>query len=352
MTIFQRCNVCGENLQVPAEAHSVKCNSCLTTNLVHANSGVQTERSIVQTAAGNYHGYHTMNRLPTSPSFNGRKRAVLCGVSYKFTRNELKDSADGVNCMRVLLRNKFGFPDDCILVLSEDEKNPDRTPTKQNIRNAMRWLVLGCLPGDSLVFHFLGHGSQQIDCSGDEADGYDEALCPMDYETQGNIIDDEINETIVRPLPRGAKLHAIIDASHSGTALDLPFVCRMGRTGSYQWVNQSPACSYKGTSGGMAVSFSSCNDNQTSMGASAYQVKNTTGAMTCCFIEALEREPKATYGRLLNAMRTASKEMKAGAQTRNPIYALVRKVLTSGVTAEPQLCASEKFDTQKLVLVL
>lgn len=94
---------------------------------------------------------------------------------------------------------------------------------------ALQWLVQGCRSGDSLVFHFSGHGSTQPDYSMDEIDGYDETLCPVDFETQGMILDDEINATIVRPLPHGAKLHAIIDACHSGTVLDLPFLCRMNR---------------------------------------------------------------------------------------------------------------------------
>ena len=80
------------------------------------------------------------------------------------------------------------------------------------------------------MFHFSGHGTRQIDYNHDEVDGYDEALCPLDHETEGNIIDDEINDTIVRPLPRGATLHAILDACYSGTALDLPFVCRMNKS--------------------------------------------------------------------------------------------------------------------------
>lgn len=79
------------------------------------------------------------------------------------------------------------------------------------------------------MFHFSGHGSSQLDNNMDEIDGCDETLCPVDYETQGMLLDDEINATIVRPLPHGAKLHAIIDACHSGTVLDLPFVCRMNR---------------------------------------------------------------------------------------------------------------------------
>lgn len=94
---------------------------------------------------------------------------------------------------------------------------------------ALRWLVQGCQPGDSLVFYFSGHGSRQQDNDNDEIDGFDETLCPLDYETAGKIVDDEINDTIVRPLPHAATLHAIIDACHSGTILDLPFVCRMNR---------------------------------------------------------------------------------------------------------------------------
>lgn len=34
-------------------------------------------------------------------------------------------------------------------------------------------------------------------------DGCDKAICPVDYEHKGKILSDEINATIVRPLPRG-----------------------------------------------------------------------------------------------------------------------------------------------------
>lgn len=99
----------------------------------------------------------------------------------------------------------------------------------RNIRAALRWLVHGCQSGDSLVFHYSGHGSQVRDCNGDELDGYDESLVPVDYKSEGKLLDDEINATIVRPLTRGATLHAIIDTCFSGTFLDLPNVCRINR---------------------------------------------------------------------------------------------------------------------------
>ncbi|KAL4339033.1 hypothetical protein AHAS_Ahas12G0269700 [Arachis hypogaea] len=61
---------------------------------------------------------------------------------------------------------------------------------------ALRWLIEGSKSGDSLVFFFSGHGTQELDLNMDEIDGYDEAICPLDFEYQGKILDDEINATI------------------------------------------------------------------------------------------------------------------------------------------------------------
>lgn len=116
-----------------------------------------------------------------------------------------------------------------LYIFAEEEANPDRIPTKRNILNALRWLVEGCQARDSLVFHFSGHGTRHIDLDMDEIDGYDESISPVDHDTEGDIRDDEINSIIVRPLPRGATLHALFDACHSGTSLDLPFFCRINR---------------------------------------------------------------------------------------------------------------------------
>ncbi|KAF6135481.1 hypothetical protein GIB67_015334 [Kingdonia uniflora] len=188
---------------------------------------------------------------------------------------------------------------------SKEETDQYRLPTKHNMRMALYWLVQGCQPGDSLVFHYSGHGSRQRNYNGDEVDGFDETLCPLDFETQGMIVDDEINTTIVKPLTHGVKLHAIIDACHSGTVLDLPFLCRMSRSGQYVWEDHRPRSGvWKGTNGGEAISFSGCDDDQTSADTSALSKITSTGAMTYCFIQAFERGHGATYGSILNSMRT------------------------------------------------
>jgi len=97
-------------------------------------------------------------------------------------------------------------------------------PTKQNILRAMHWLVKDARPNDSLFFHYSGHGGQTKDLDGDEDDGYDEVIYPVDFRQVGHIVDDEMHRIMVQPLPAGVRLTAIFDSCHSGTALDLPYI--------------------------------------------------------------------------------------------------------------------------------
>ena len=61
--------------------------------------------------------------------------------------------------------------------------------------------------------------------------GYDSTLIPVDYESAGQIIDDDLYDILVKPLPQGVKMHAILDCCHSGTIFDLPFSYRPNADG-------------------------------------------------------------------------------------------------------------------------
>lgn len=78
--------------------------------------------------------------------------------------------------------------------------------------------------GISFTDFFLGHGGQTKDLDGDEPDGYDEVIYPVDFRQVGHITDDEMHRIMVRPLQAGVRLTAIFDSCHSGTALDLPYI--------------------------------------------------------------------------------------------------------------------------------
>ena len=70
----------------------------------------------------------------------------------------------------------------------------------------------------------IGHGGQTKDLEGDDADGYDEVIYPVDFRQTSHITDDEMHRIMVQPLPAGVRLTAIFDSCHSATALDLPYV--------------------------------------------------------------------------------------------------------------------------------
>merc|ERR1712013_281397 len=155
----------------------------------------------------------------------GNKKALLIGINYFGQGGELRGCINDVNNIKNLIQTR-GFSDDPshMVILTDDQRDPQYQPTRDNIIEGMLWLVEGAQPNDSLFFHYSGHGSQSTDYDGDEVDGSDETICPVDYKDAGEIVDDEMNALLVQHLPRGARLTAIFDSCHSATALDLPFV--------------------------------------------------------------------------------------------------------------------------------
>ena len=53
-------------------------------------------------------------------------------------------------------------------------------------------------------------------------------MVPGDYKESGQIVDDEIYAEFVTKVPAGVHVVALIDCCHSGTAMDLPYVCNIG----------------------------------------------------------------------------------------------------------------------------
>jgi len=230
-----------------------------------------------------------VSNQPITPT--GRKRALLVGINYYGTRAELRGCINDVQRMNGMLRGMYGFND--IKVLTDERSRPDERPSRANILAGLRWLVEGAQPGDCFFFHYSGHGAQQKDPTFSEEDGYDETICPEDFQSAGMIVDDEIYDAIVAPLPSGAKLTAIMDCCHSGTGLDLPFTWEYNR-----WVEDDNPCH----SAGDVLLVSGCQDSQCSSdGGGAYG--RPAGAMTTALCNTLERNPILTLPQLLEQLR-------------------------------------------------
>jgi hypothetical protein len=103
--------------------------------------------------------------------------------------------------------------------LDEEGTQEDGIPTLANMLEAIAWLAEGAQAGDALFFHYSGHGGRQP-----SGDGYSETLVPIDFESSGMLLDTQLFEHLVKPLPSGCRLTCILDSCHSAGALNLPYI--------------------------------------------------------------------------------------------------------------------------------
>lgn len=205
-------------------------------------------------------------------------------------------------------------------MLTDDASDPRLFPTRKNIIRAMEWLVRDAQPNDSLFLHYSGHGAQVPDKDGDEVDGYDEVIFPVDYKSSGYILDDELNKIIVTNLPEGCRLTAVFDSCHSGSILDLPYLYHSNGRVKGSQVTPSHR-KEKGTRADV-ISWSGCKDSQTS--ADTYENGVAVGAMSYAFMSALKAKPDQSYQDLLKS---------------------IRDILRKKYSQKPQLSSSYRIDT-------
>lgn len=235
------------------------------------------------------------------------KFALLVGINYRGTRSALRGCINDVHTMKEHLLTKRGYDAKNIIVLTEDE---NKKPTSANILHELSLLILKSHTHNAqeLWFHYSGHGSRTRDLNGDEDDGFDETLVPLDYSTSGMITDDKIHDYLEH-LPSTCKMYCIMDCCHSGTILDLKYQYKgNGKNGV-----ENVASKLKGN----IVMISGCRDIETS--ADARITGKWCGAMTTSYVNCIKDDISCED--LLEAMRTYLSKSK--------------------YTQYPQLCSSE-----------
>jgi metacaspase-1 len=141
------------------------------------------------------------------------RKALLVGINdYPGTQNDLQGCVNDITNVYDVLVKHFGFLPADIVMLSNSRAR------RAAILDGLKSLLAGAKAGDSLVFHYSGHGSQVRDTDGDELeDGKDEVLCPYDFDWNGGFIADDDLAALIGGLVKGARLEVILDSCHSGT---------------------------------------------------------------------------------------------------------------------------------------
>jgi metacaspase-1 len=278
-------------------------------------------------------------------NINGKRKALFIGINYFGTKCELKGCINDVRNIKTFLEEQYKI--DEVMVLTDDQTSDKcKMPTRDNILNGFKWLKQGSKSGDSLIMHYSGHGGSVKDLNGDEEDGFDETLCPVDYASAGQILDDEVHEILVKGIPKGVRLTAIMDCCHSHSILDLPFTYNINgdleiimndknkgvskilasgvkyalgdKTDGLRGIQEGFKMFLTGSQGGGnsearaktvstrtteadVIMFSGCQDSQTS--ADACIGGEATGAMSYALIRALRENQHMDYTQLLRRMR-------------------------------------------------
>lgn len=164
--------------------------------------------------------------LGTSAAHAGAKRALLIGISEypthrmpELTWNPIHGANDVALIKKTLQKQGYS-----VTLLT----NANATASK--IRSAFMKLTKDVKPDDNVYIHFSGHGQAYEDVSGDEADGWDEALVPYDamlqfkqgvYDGSRHILDDELEQYLTAIRQKAGKkghVYVVLDACHMGGA--------------------------------------------------------------------------------------------------------------------------------------
>jgi hypothetical protein len=215
------------------------------------------------------------------------KKALLIGINYINTPNELNGCIHDTNRMKKLLSSQ-GFNEFKILTDLTVSK-----PTKENILNELKNLIANSNAGDVLFFYYSGHGSYTYDRNRDETDGKDEMLVSSDLKA---ILDDELKTILLNHLPREVTIIGLFDSCHSGTILDLKYnYLDSDNYDKYSENNKVSECN------GNVIMISGCMDSQTS--TEAFIENKAQGALTWSFIDCINKTPNCSWRELLKSMR-------------------------------------------------
>jgi hypothetical protein len=203
--------------------------------------------------------------------------AALFGIEYLNSADLLPGCANDVGNMGVLLFDQAGY--DVVRVYNELD-TPDQV-TRRGMESVLWELIATSYTKnlEKVWIHFSGHGGGQKDQrnGGDEQDGQDEFICPVDYLENGVITDDQFGHMLKLFNPN-TKVVCVFDSCNSVTMGDLPFVYT--KTGRTVEVNtQHPS---------NVIMLSACRDDQVSYSVLHLNGQNEfTGLMTSSLIDCI-----------------------------------------------------------------
>lgn len=230
---------------------------------------------------------------PTSinSSESPSKKALIIGINYTGTSSQLNGCINDAKLIETYLReNDFN---DVKMLTDETELKP----TRENILSEIKKLLENSNKNDKLFIYYSGHGSYTADLNGDELDGRDELIVPLDFKY---IVDDELKSIIDNSGKPDTNLIVLFDCCNSGTALDLKY--QIIEKLNYDDITENVKNSETPCN---TIFISGCRDDQVSLETIIND--KIQGLMTWAFLETIKQN-NITWRQLIKNMRELLKQ--------------------------------------------
>ena len=332
-----------------------------------AGLGFNIRIANAETSGNSITGQYAQSLPETPKSVERHKFALLVGIN-KYSRKDNKTgeawwdlhTKGDIELIAKELIERFDFkPEDIKILCDEDvevagkiiKADSANKPTHKNIVDTFRSFLNGqANEGDVIYFHFSGHGQQIPDDNvpsnpvvGDELDGMDETIIPIDYvsQTDGskNIRDDEIGILLDELNQRKpSNITITLDSCFSGT----------GTRGGEGLVRGGP---WKGK----PIDPKSVKSEDEDFGDSVSHGRGGDGAPNYVFISAASpkqvagetKEGGVDYGKFTWALSQAM-EKANGNTTYRDLFEKITDIMTQKqATQTPQI---EGFQKDKIVM--
>jgi hypothetical protein len=154
---------------------------------------------------------------PIDSSSRGLVKVLLVGIDYEGSPYQLSGCINDINNIKQDLQRYYPSCNNYRVITDRS----DIKPTKQNILAGFDWLVADLQPGQNVYFHFSGHGDLITDVNGIRPSKQNCCIYAINAGRLETILDKEI--PLEKNLPEGSKCISVMDACHSGTAMELRY---------------------------------------------------------------------------------------------------------------------------------
>jgi hypothetical protein len=158
------------------------------------------------------------------------KIALLIGINYIGTSSQLNGCHNDVIKMKEILITHYNYSEKNIYLLID--KPGYIQPTTKNIISQFNYIYILSKKNiiKDIYIHYSGHGTNIIDKAGDEIDGKDECIVPVDYKKSGLITDDLIYDFLSKIKYIENKIIWVFDSCNSASCSDLPYSFTLNNT--------------------------------------------------------------------------------------------------------------------------